>query len=106
MNLIINKGLHSYSITMSEQKKKTAKKVIESLDLPKDIFLGMPDIALSGNREVYISNHRGILSYGQEEMVILAKDYQIRIVGKHLNILSYSQEDLSIQGYITAMEFL
>ena len=66
----------------------------------------MPNIALSGNKEVYISNHRGILSYGEEEMMILVKEFQIRIRGKKLNIISYSKEDLTIQGYISSVEFI
>lgn len=91
---------------MSEHSKQTTKKLIETLDLPQDLFLGVPDISLTGNKEVYISNHRGILSYGEEEMLILAKEFQIRICGKKLNIVSYSKEDLTIQGYISAVEFL
>ena len=91
---------------MSERSNKTAKKLIETLELPQDLFLGIPNISLSGDREVYILNHRGILSYGTDEIVILAKDYQIRIRGKNLNIASYSKEDLSIQGYISLLEFI
>lgn len=91
---------------MSEHSKNTGKKLITSLDLPQDLFLGLPNLSLCGNKELYISNHRGILSYGQEEMVILVKDYQIHIKGKDLNIMSYTKEDLTIQGYIRVVEFL
>lgn len=91
---------------MSEYSKHTSKKIFKSLDLPQDLFLGLPNISLCGNKEVYISNHRGILSYGLEQMVILTKDYQIQIKGKDLNIISYTKEDLTIQGYIRVMEFL
>ena len=91
---------------MNEHSKQTTNNFIKALDLPPDIFLGLPNLSLSGNREVYISNHRGILSYGQEEMVILVKDYQILIKGKALCIVSYSKEELTIQGYIRSMEFV
>lgn len=91
---------------MNKYSKQTANKIITALDLPQDIFLGLSNISLSGNREIYISNHRGILSYGQEEMVILVKDYQIQIKGKCLSIVSYTKEELTIQGYIRSMEFV
>lgn len=91
---------------MSEHSKNTANKLIESLDLPQDIFLGLPNLSLCGNRELYISNHRGLLSYAFEEMIILAKGYQIQVKGKELNIISYTKEDLTIQGYISSVEFL
>ena len=91
---------------MNEHSKLTTNKIITTLDLPLDLFLGLPNISLCGNREIYISNHRGILSYGQEEMVILVKDYQIQIKGKALCIISYTKEELTIQGYIRSMEFI
>ena len=91
---------------MNEHSKQTTNKIVTTLDLPKDLFLGLSNISLCGNREVYISNHRGILSYGQEEMVILIKDYQIQIKGKALCIVSYTKEELTIQGYIRSMEFI
>lgn len=91
---------------MSEHSKQNTNKILNALDLPQDLFLGLPNISMSGNREAYISNHRGILSYGQEEMVILVKDYQIMIKGKSLCIKSYTKEDLTIQGYIRALEFI
>jgi len=90
---------------MSEHSKQTTNKIISTLDLPKDLFLGLSNISLCGNREIYISNHRGILSYGQEEMVIMIKDYQMQIKGKALCIISYSKEELTIQGYIRSLEF-
>lgn len=91
---------------MNEHSKHTTNKIIESLDLPQDIFLGLPNLSLCGNKELYISNHRGILSYGQEEMIILIKDSQIQVKGKNLNIISYTKEDLTIHGYISSLEFL
>lgn len=91
---------------MSEYIKQTTNKIITTLDLPKDLFLGLSNITLCGNREIYISNHRGILSYGQEEMVILLKDYQMQIKGRALCIVSYTKDELTIQGYIRSLEFI
>lgn len=90
---------------MNEHCKQTTNKLITTLDLPEDLFLGLSNISLLGNREVYISNHRGILSYGTSEMIIILKDYQLLIKGHGLNIVNYSKDDLVIQGYIRSMEF-
>lgn len=91
---------------MKERRKQTTQKIIDTLDLPQDLFFGYSNIALTGNRELYISNHRGILSYGQEEIMLLTKEHQIHIKGKMLNISSYTQDDLTIQGYIHSLEFI
>lgn len=91
---------------MNKHSKPITNKIIKTLDLPQDLFLGLSNISLSGNREIYISNHRGILNYGHKEMVILLKDYQFQIKGKNLCIISYTKDELTIQGYIHSMEFV
>ncbi|MBR4027396.1 MAG: sporulation protein YqfC [Lachnospiraceae bacterium] len=90
---------------MSNHNKETKTTIIESLELPKDLFLGMPNIHMIGNRELYISNHRGILAYSQEEIVILAKEFRIEITGKSLFINSFCKEELTISGYIHSLHF-
>ncbi len=91
---------------MNEHSKQTTNNIIKSLDLPQDLFLGLPNLSLCGNRELYISNHRGILSYEQEEVIILVKEYQVQIKGRGLTISTYTKEDLTINGYIRSVEFL
>lgn len=90
---------------MNERIEQTSNKIIESLDLPQDLFLGFPCISCTGNRELYISNHRGILLYETENIVILAKPFQIQIHGRGLIIESYSKDEVLIKGYIHSMEF-
>lgn len=85
---------------MNEHRKIT-ETIIESLELPQDLFEGLPNIFMTGNRKLYISNHRGILLYEKEEIVILAKNVQIKVHGKELMIESYSQDELVIRGYIS-----
>lgn len=96
---------------MSEHSKRTMNKsiqtkVIDTLDLPQDLFLGLPNISLCGNKEIYISNHHGILSYDLEEATVLVKDYQIQIKGKGLLISSYTRDELTIRGFIRTVEFI
>ena len=90
---------------MSRRISQISENVIETFDLPKDLFLGYPCISFTGNKEVYISNHRGILVYEPEEVVILTKPFQIHVHGRNLVIETYSKEELLIRGYILSMEF-
>lgn len=91
---------------MSQSSKHTTNKFIHAFDLPEDLFLGFANISLNGNTEVYVSNHRGILSYEENNTCILLKDYQLQIKGKDLRISSYTRDDLTIQGYIKSLEFI
>lgn len=81
-------------------------KLITTLDLPQDLFLGLSNISLSGNKEFYISNHQGILSYDETEVSVLVKDFQIQIKGKGLQIFSYSRDELTIRGFIRSIQFI
>lgn len=91
---------------MNKQHKHATQKIIESIDLPADLFLGFPILSFTGNQELYIANHRGILLFSSEEIDILAESMQIQVKGKSLNIFSYSKEELIIKGTISSVGFL
>ena len=61
-------------IQKNEVKKSESKReaIIESLKLPKDICMGALKVTLTGNREAWIENYRGILEY--TECTILLQD--------------------------------
>lgn len=90
---------------MKHRKKKTAANFIDALELPKDVLLGIPNMEISGNRELFISNHRGILNYSQTNIEILAKDIHIEVTGKDLYIKRYSAEEIMITGYMEEIRF-
>ena len=83
------------------KRRKPTETIIESLELPQDLFEGMPNLYLTGNRKLYISNHRGILTYEKEEIIILTKALQVKVHGEELVIESYSKDELVIRGYIS-----
>lgn len=85
--------------------EQRTKKVVESLELPQDLFLGLPNLSFTGDRELYIMNHRGILNYEEESIIILAKTMQIQVKGKKLTLATYSKDEIIIKGYIRSVEF-
>ncbi len=91
---------------MNKNRKQLTNKFVHTLDLPQDLFLGLPNISLCGNTEIYISNHHGILSYDENLACVLVKDYQIQIIGTGLYLSSYTKDDLTIRGYIRSLEFV
>ncbi len=89
---------------MSANIEQKARKAVETLDLPQDLFLGLPNLSLTGDRELYIMNHRGILNYEKESVTILAKNMQIQVRGRNLVIAAYSKDEIIIKGYIHSVE--
>ena len=51
-----------------------------------------------------MENHRGILSYGEDEILLSGGRVMIRVRGTSLRLRSMTAEDLVITGLITAVE--
>lgn len=88
---------------MNEQIKNN--KIIEKLELPKDVIFKEADIHLFGNEEIMIVNHRGLNFYELDKAIVLTDHGQIVINGRGLFIPRFDTELLSIKGIITGIEF-
>jgi sporulation protein YqfC len=91
---------------MNTQNMNITEQIADSLDLPKDVVLGFPFISMCGNRELYIDNHMGILSYESGQIVVRTKHDPIRIQGKNLLIVYYTKDSIRLTGQITDICFL
>ena len=52
------------------KKERLLERTAEALELPGDVVAGLPRVELTGDRELRMENHRGILAYGAEEIQI------------------------------------
>ena len=80
------------------------EKTAQALDLPADVLAGLPRVELIGDREVRMENHRGILSYGEEEIHVSAGGFVIKIVGEELKLRAMTGLELLVTGRIRAVE--
>lgn len=80
-------------------------KRIKQLELPQDLFLGSPILTMNGEGELLIENHKGIISYDPQMIVVRSKKGTIRILGRGMIIEYFSAEDLKISGCITQIGF-
>ena len=74
-------------------KKNQKEKIINSLELPKDLMLGAAIVTATGRHEVLISNYKGILEYEDSFIKIQTKNCRILISGSHLAIDYYTNEE-------------
>lgn len=92
------------------EKKKTSKSktdlIMDSLQLPKDILRGDMRITLTGNREVWIENYKGILEYSEECILLQGKNGRVQFEGKRLTIDYYTNEDMKLTGRILSIKYL
>ncbi len=91
-----------------KKKEKTNKKelLMESLHLPMDICAGALRVTLTGNREAWIENYRGILEYTEQMILLQAKTCQVCFEGTKLSVDYYTNEDMKISGCISAVRYL
>ncbi|SKA85900.1 sporulation protein YqfC [Caloramator quimbayensis] len=78
----------------------------ESLDIPKDVSFGVPNIKMTGNIEITIENHKGIIEYSQNILRINSGCGIIKISGKDLEIKEINQEYITIKGIFDGIEFI
>lgn len=80
------------------------EKTAETFDLPGDVVAGLPKIELVGSREFWMEGHRGILSYGTEEIHISGGKLVVCLRGTDLELRSMNANTLCISGQITGVE--
>lgn len=90
----------------SKREKHILNDTAELFDLPMDLLSGLPHIEMMGDRQFYMENHRGILSYSEEEIAISANGLVARVIGKKLELVSMTGEALRIRGQIERVEWV
>ena len=100
---------HASKANNEQKKNKNAYEmntVIDTLELPKDIFCGLPLLSMEGNRSLCITNHRGIVRYSREKIVIATRNVSIEIAGRELLIPKFTKDIIEIRGYLEGVTFL
>lgn len=77
---------------------------LERLDLPEDLPAGVPHLELVGDREFFMSQHRGVLSYSTERIEIGGGGLTICLLGSGLELVAMTGDELRIRGRLAAVE--
>ena len=88
----------------SGKKEGLLEKTAEVFDLPGDVLAGLPRVELTGDRELRMEKHRGILSYGTEEIHISGGRLVVKVRGAGLELKSMNARELLLTGAIRAVE--
>lgn len=93
-------------------KHKKSKKLVTKealfgkLNFPQDVCTGALNVSLTGNREAWIENYKGILEYSEDKILLQGKHGMICLEGSHLSVDYYTDSDMKISGFITLLRYL
>ena len=88
----------------SGKREGLLEKTAEVFDLPGDVLAGLPRVELTGDRELRMENHRGILSYGTEEIHISGGRLVVKVRGEGLELKSMNARERLLTGASRAVE--
>lgn len=78
----------------------------DTLELPMDIAMDLPKIVIIGNKELSISNHKGIIEYNLDLIRINSKSGVIKITGQDMEIKNIFAEEIKVAGTIEKVEII
>jgi len=84
--------------------KNAMQYAADRFDLPAEVMAGAPKLTLTGWNRLHIENHRGILEYGQNLIIVNAGQMILKISGSGLELVSMSAEELLITGRMTGID--
>lgn len=79
--------------------------IADFFELPQEIILDLPRITLVGNMQLYIENHRGVISYNQNEVRLSVNKGEVIIRGEGLQIENLLEEELLIKGALESLSY-
>ena len=84
-------------------RKKRGERLLaltaDRFDIPGEAALGVPRVTLTGQRQVHIENHRGLLEYGPEEIAVNTAMLTVRIRGRGMEISAMTDMELAVPGW-------
>lgn len=90
---------------MREGIFKAKEKIAEKLGLPTDVLLDIPKIIVTGNNEITIENHKGIVAFGEDEIKLNTSLGSISIKGKSLEILFIGGSTIILEGKFKGISY-
>ena len=88
-----------------DTRKTLMERAADFMDLPADTVAGLPRIEIIACKQFYLSNHKGLLHYDDNEIAINGGKVVVRIKGNNLVIKAMDIGDLMLEGVIFGIEF-
>ena len=88
-----------------KSKRELPRELAERLALPEDALLGTAKLTVTGGRRLLVENHRGVMDYGRDRIVVSLGRGKLNISGAELVIAAMNRRELLISGRIQSVEW-
>ena len=85
------------------KRGRLLERTAAALDLPADAVAGLARVELVGDGELRVENHKGILSYGTDEIHVSGGAFIIKVAGHDLELRAMTGVELLITGRINSL---
>lgn len=82
------------------------KTLAERLGISPEVLLGEPKITVTGDYQVEIVNHKGIISLSCEQIEVNTRKYVYKIQGSGLVITALTDDEITVSGNLVSIEKL
>lgn len=90
---------------VGEKLYNTKQNIANKLDLPRDVILNMPKIQITGDREIIIENHKGIILFEKDKVRINSGVGLISIYGENFEVLFMGGSTITIGGKFKSITY-
>lgn len=87
-----------------QRRENLLEKTAQVFDLPGDLIAGLLRVEVTGNCEVRMENHKGILAYGDDEIHVSGGSLIAKVRGRGLELRSMNACQLLITGEILGVD--
>lgn len=91
---------------MKKWQQKLRTFAANKLDLPVDVAMDLPRITIIGKLHIYIENHKGLLTFTDNEFRILLKNGQLMVKGNSFVIKTILADVILLEGSIEHVYFI
>lgn len=91
---------------MKKRMSRLAEKATHMLELPAEVTLDLPKIILTGNANMTIENHKGIVEYRPDRVRIATAIGLLVLDGKNLSVTDVGKEVILVLGEVRGLTFV
>lgn len=90
---------------MGSKRERWKEKVMRALEIPGEVVLDLPRLVFTGNRQVRVENHRGVIAYSSQEVRVRVENGELVFQGEGLSLGAILPEELMVEGKIHSLTY-